>query len=138
MQFTNLLDMIQTFSTEEKCIEHLASIRWPDGVVCPHCGGFQKVSNLTTRPVWWCGDCKKQFSVKIGTIFEDSKIKLQKWFMAIWLLTSHKKGISSCQLARDIGVTQKTAWFMLGRLREIIPKMGSGGGLFGVGEVDDT
>lgn len=138
MKFNNLLDMVQTFSTEEKCIDHLYGLRWKEGVVCPHCRGFEKINRLRTRPLWWCGDCKSQFGVKVGTVFEGSRIPLQKWFMAIWLLTSHKTGISSCQLARDIGVTQKTAWSMLERLREIMPKLGRGGGLFGVVERDDT
>lgn len=121
MRFENLFDMAQTFDSEEKCIEHLASLRWPDGVVCPRCDGSEKVNYLKSRHLWWCGECKRQFSVRIGTIFEESRLPLRKWFMAIWLLTSHKKGISSHQLARDIGTTQKTAWFMLGRLREVMP-----------------
>ena len=137
MEFSSLLEMVQAFSAEEKCREHLTKMRWPNGVVCPKCGGYERISKLKSRPLWWCGDCKRQFSVKVGTIFEGSPIPLQKWFMAIWLLTSHKKGISSHQLKRAIGVTQKTAWFMLSRLREVMPKPG-GGGLFGVVEIDDT
>ena len=138
MQFSNLLDMVQTFDSEDKCVEHLASLRWLDGTICVWCNGKERISYIAKRRVWWCGNCEKQFSVRIGTIFEESRLPLRKWFMAIWLLTSHKKGISSHQLARDIGVTQKTAWFMLGRLREVMPMLGDGGDLFGVVEIDDT
>ena len=138
MEFTNLLEMVQTFDSEDKCVEHLAAIRWPDGPVCPKCGAFERISYIAKWRVWWCGDCKRQFSVRIGTIFEESRLPLRKWFMAIWLLTSHKEGINSHQLARDISVTQKTAWFMLGRLREVMPLLGDGGDKFGVVEIDDT
>ncbi len=138
MQFNNLLEMVETFDSEEKCIEHLASLRWPDGIICPKCGCFEHINPIRTRNLWWCGDCKRQFSVRIGTIFEESRISLKKWFMAIWLITSHKKGISSHQLARDIGVTQKTAWFLNHRIREVMTEMDNGGGLFGVVEIDDT
>ena len=124
MEFANLLDMAQTFDSEDKCIEHLAAIRWPNGPVCPKCGAFDHINYIANRQVWWCGGCKRQFSVKVGTVFEQSRIELRKWFMAIWLLTNRKKGISSHQLARDIGVTQKTAWFMLDRLREVMPMLG--------------
>jgi hypothetical protein len=72
-----------------------------------------------------CADCQKDFSVRKGTIFEESRLPLRKWFAASWLLTAHRKGVSSCQLAREIGVTQKTAWFMLGRLREVAAQMGA-------------
>lgn len=138
MEFKTMLQMVQTFNDEEKCLLHLSKLRWPEGAICPHCGGFKLVNWLKSRRVYWCGECKKQFSVRIGTIFEDTRIPMQKWFMAIWLLTSHKKGISSCQLAKDIGVTQKTAWFMCHRLREVTQKMGQCGPLFGIVEVDDT
>ena len=116
--------MAQTFNTEEKCRDHLTKIRWVNGVVCPHCGRYGRINQLKSRPLWWCGDCKKQFSVKVGTIFEGSPISLQKWFMAVWLLTNHEKGISPYQLAKDIAVTQKTAGFMLSRLREAMSEIG--------------
>ena len=138
MKFKTLFDMLQVFDSEEKCIEHFARLRWPNGISCPRCGCMGKINRLKSRNLWWCGDCKKQFSVKIGSIFEESPIKLQKWFMAIWLFTSHKKGISSYQLAKDIGVTQKTAWFMLSRLRMVMDKLGSNDELFGIVEIDDT
>ena len=137
-RFKTLIDMAQVFDSEAKCIDRLAALRWRGEVVCPKCGSFGKINGLKTRPLWWCGDCKKQFGVRIGTIFEGSSINLQKWFMAIWLLTSHKKGISSCQLAKNIGITQKTAWFMLNRLGEVMPNLGSGDGLVGIVEADGT
>ncbi len=115
-QFTSLYDMMEAFPDEQSCIDHLRSIRWKTGAHCPHCGST-KVYHFKDNRNHKCGDCKKRFSIKVGTIFEDSKISLRKWFMAIWLITSHKKGIASTTLARDIKVTQKTAWFMLHRLR---------------------
>jgi transposase-like protein len=133
----SLIEIADKFQAEEDCLLHLASLRWPDGAVCPYCNGT-KVNWIKSRRVYWCGDCKKQFSVRVGTIFEESRIPMRKWFMAIWLIISHKKGIASNQLAKDIGVTQKTAWFMLHRLREVASKVGNGGALFGVVEVDET
>ena len=137
MNFKNLLDIAHTFDSEKKCIEHLASLRWPDGVICPRCEESERINWIRTKQLWWCGGCKRQFSIRIGTIFEESRLPLLKWFMAIWLLTSHQKGISSHQLARDIGVTQKTAWSMLKRLREVMPLLGDGGELFEVVDIDD-
>jgi transposase-like protein len=137
MAANNLLALMQQFDTEEKCVAHLAAIRWPNGPVCQHCLATDKVSFIKARNVFWCGHCKKQFSVRVGTIFEESRLPLNKWFAAIWLATSHKKGISSVQLAKDIGVTQKTAWHMLSRMREAMKGMGEGGNLFGVVEIDE-
>lgn len=134
----SLVEIADKFRTEEECLLHLASLRWPDGAVCPYCKGTDKVNWIKSRRVYWCGDCKKQFSVRVNTIFEKSHIPMRKWFMAIWLITSHKKGTASNQLAKDIGVTQKTAWFMLHRLREVAAKMGNSGSLFSVVKVDET
>lgn len=122
MQFNNLLNVMQTFDSEKKCINHLAKLRWPNGLICPKCGGNKRINQYKSRPLWRCGDCKKQFSVRIGTIFENSKIKLQKWIMSIWLRANHKKVISAHQLACDIKVTEKAAQFILGRLCDVIPK----------------
>jgi hypothetical protein len=98
--------------------DFFVSLRWPNGVHCPRCD-FARVSFVSTRKIWTCMDCKvqKQFSVKVGTIFEGSPIKLDKWFAAMWLLTNAKNGISSYEIHRSIGVTQKTAWFMMHRIR---------------------
>ncbi|MGQ4810501.1 hypothetical protein NKDENANG_03972 [Candidatus Entotheonellaceae bacterium PAL068K] len=133
-KFRSLIERLQAFDTEEKCISHLAALRWPDGTVCPHCSSTHRHPYIASRRVWWFKSCKKQFSVKVGTIFGGNPIKLQKWFMAVWLLTSHNKGISSHKLARDIHVTQKTAWFILSRLRLVAKRMGQSGKLFGIVE----
>ena len=112
--FNQLFDLVQIFSSEEKCIEYLESIRWKDGVISP----FDPTSKVyKCSKGYWCKNTNKVFNVKTRTIFENTKISLQKWFMAIWLITSHKKGISSIQLSKDIHVTQKTSWFMLQRIR---------------------
>lgn len=115
-QFNSLVDLMMAFPNEQAAIDHFRAIRWRDGAFCPHCNSV-KVYHFSDGRSHKCGDCRKRFSIKVGTIFEDSKIPLVKWFMAIWMLTSHRKGIASTQLARDISVTQKTAWFMLHRLR---------------------
>ena len=135
-QFDNLFTMMQVLNTEEACINHFRAARWPNGVVCPHCGAV-KVYNLNNQ-THKCAECKIKFSIRHNTIFTDSKISLQKWFMAIYLITSHKKGISSCQLARDIKVTQKTAWFMLHRIRNATDAPESSEMLNGTVEVDET
>jgi transposase-like protein len=113
------LDAIHFFKDEPTCIEFLAAIRWPNGVICPTCGN-EKVSFLANQFRWQCSKKthkKRQFSVKVGTIFEDSPIGLDKWLPTVWLLVNCKNGISSYEVARDLGVTQKTAWFMLQRVR---------------------
>ena len=113
--FNSLFELIRTFSSEEKCIEYLEGIRWRDGVVSP----FDSTSKVyKCSKGYWCKNTNKIFNVKTLTIFENTKIPLQKWFVAIWLITSHKKGISSLQLSKDINVTQKTSWFMLQRIRK--------------------
>lgn len=116
--FDSLFDMLDYFNTEEKCIEYLAKVRWEGGVECPHCENDKAYRLSTGRKNWKCSKCRKQFSVRVGTIFEDSKVSLRKWFVAIYLISAHKKGISSHQLAKDIKVTQKTSWYMLQRIRE--------------------
>lgn len=117
----NLNDLTQTFSSEEKCIQHLARIRWHDSPVCPNCGCSSHINYIEKRRVWWCGDCARQFSVRIGTIFEGSRLSLQQWFIAIWLLTNSQAGVSVRQLAQYAGVTHKTAVYILARLREVMP-----------------
>jgi len=114
----NLMEVIRYFSDRDVCIEFVASLRWMNGVTCPHCKS-RLVGFLKTRRIWKCKDssCRKQFSVKTGTIFEESPIPLDKWLMAIWLVVNCKNGISSYEIARDLKVTQKSAWFMLHRIR---------------------
>ncbi len=111
-----LQEAIQHFANPEASLDFVVSLRWPDGVTCPHCEA-KEPSYLKTRRIWKCRSCRKQFSVKVGTIFEDSPIGLDKWLPALWMLANCKNGISSYELARDLGVTQKTAWFMLHRIR---------------------
>jgi transposase-like protein len=111
-----LQEAIQHFTDEQVCIDAVAAMRWPDGVVCPHCRAKEPYY-LKTQKRWKCKECRKQFSVKVGSIFEDSPIALQKWLPAIWLLTSCKNGVSSWEIHRALGVTQKSAWFMLHRIR---------------------
>lgn len=125
------------FSDPIRGLDFMVSLRWQDGkVTCPHCQG-EKVSFLTTRKKWKCMGCKKQFSAKVGTIFEDSALGYDKWFPAMWMIANAKNGISSYEIGRALGVTQKTAWFMLHRIRlalqnGTIVKMG------GTVEVDET
>jgi transposase-like protein len=115
----NLTDAIRYFSDEDHCIAYMISRRWPDGVVkCPICG-TEQVHYLANQRRWKCSEkhpCR-QFSVKVGTIFEDSPLSLTKWLPAVWLIGNCKNGISSCEIARDLNVCQKTAWFMLHRIR---------------------
>lgn len=135
--FDSLYDMMEAFPDEQTCIDHLRSIRWKEGAYCPHCGST-KVYHFSDNKTHKCGDCRKRFSIKVGTIFEDSKIALRKWFVAIYLITSHKKGIASTQLAKDIKVTQKTAWFMLQRLRHASQTRSFNQPLSGCVEIDET
>ncbi len=111
-----LLGAIRYFSDPDVALTFLAGLRWPHGVACPHCGGAEPMF-LKTRRIWKCRACRKQFSVKVGTIFEDSPIGLDKWLPCLWLIANCKNGVSSYEVARDLGVTQKTAWFMLHRIR---------------------
>ena len=104
-----LLEAIRYFSDPKVCLDFVASLRWPDGKpTCPRCQ-FQETSFLSTRSLWKCKACKKQFSVKVGTIFEDSPLGLDKWLAAIWLIANAKNGVSSWELHRALGITQKTA-----------------------------
>jgi len=96
-----LQEAVLLYSDENRCIELLVSRRWANGIVCPYCKST-RISALTSRPVWQCKDCRKEFSVKVGTFMEDSPIKLGKWLMSIWLIVNAKNGISSCELARAI------------------------------------
>jgi transposase-like protein len=114
----------------------VASLRWPDGAVCPSCGGTEHYY-LKTRRLWKCKNCKRQFSVKVGTIFEDSPIPLDKWLAAIWLIANSKNGISSHELGRAIGLTQKSSWFVLHRIR-LAMQTGTFQMLSGEVEVDET
>lgn len=113
-----LQDAIGFFSDQDTCLNYLAARRWPNGVICPTCGR-DDVKFLANQGKWQCKSVhpRRQFSVKVGTIFEDSPLGLDKWLTTIWMMTNCKNGISSYEVHRAIGVTQKTAWFMVHRIR---------------------
>jgi len=138
-----LQEAVLYFSDPENCRNYVAAWRWPDGIVkCPTCDS-QKVTFLKKQGKWQCGShhAKRQFSVKVGTIFEDSPLGLDKWLVAMWLIGNCKNGISSCEIARALGVTQKTAWFMDHRIRRSMQDDFYGSKLGGSGaevEVDES
>ena len=133
---TSLIEAIRYFSDLDICTSFVAKLRWPSGPICPKCGGVDH-SYLTTRRIWKCKACKKQFSVKVGTIFEDSPLGLDKWLPAVWLIANSKNGISSHELGRALGTTQKSAWFMLHRIR-LAMQTGTFEKFSGEVEVDET
>jgi transposase-like protein len=139
-QVKTLQQAIRHFSDENVCIDTVANLRWPDGIpTCPKCVGKDHYY-LATQKRWKCKKCGRQFSVKVGTIFEDSPIPLDKWLTALWMLVNCRNGISSYEVARDLGITQKSAWFVLHRLRFAmqtgsITKLGGNGAPV---EVDET
>jgi transposase-like protein len=133
---TTLLEAVCYFSDLDVANEFLAQLRWPDGPICPRCASVE-YSYISTRRLWKCKACKKQYSVKVGTIFEDSALGLDKWLPAVWLIANSKNGISSHELGRALGTTQKSAWFMLHRIR-LAMQTGTFGKLSGEVEVDET
>ncbi len=135
-----LLEAVTYFSDADNCIEYLTARRWPDGVVtCPTCGS-DHVRFDRKRRVWTCNakHSRRQFSIKVGTIFEDSPLGLDKWMPCVWLIVNCKNGVSSWEIHRSLGVTQKTAWFMLHRIRLAMQDPNTGGKLGGDVEVDET
>lgn len=134
-----LTEAIRRYSDPETCLKDVAEMRWPDGPVCPRCDAKGKpIAFMPTRGLWRCKACKKQFSVKVGTIFEDSPIGLDSWLTAMWLVNNCKNGISSYELSKDIGVTQRTAWFMLHRIRLVMQTRSFSKPLGGEVEADET
>ena len=135
------------FHDEEKAFEYLEGIIWRHGRTCVHCGGVDRITKVKANPgkrirlgLWRCGDCKKQFTIKVGTVFEHARVPLHKALQALYLMTSSKKGISAHQLHRTIDVTYRTAWFLAYRIREAmrsgdLAPFGSGGGVV---EIDET
>lgn len=113
----SLKDAVVYFADLARSFDFMVQMRWPNGVTCPRCQSDKAPSFLSTRKIWKCANCKRQFSVKVGTVFEDSALGLDKWLPALWMQANCRNGISSYELARTLGVTQKTAWFMLGRIR---------------------
>lgn len=115
-QIDSLFDLFATLPDEQSCLDHLRELRWRDGELCPYCGE-NRIYHFSDRKTFKCGACRQRFSIKVGTIFEDTKLPLRTWFMAIWIMTNHSKGITSTTLAKHLRVTQKTAWFVMHRLR---------------------
>ena len=117
-KFKLVVSLISYYNTNEKCLQAIAATRWPNqNVICPYCGMHSCSSRKDGR--YRCHSCGKNFSVLVGTIFENTKLPMIKWFIALFLNSSHKKGVSSIQLSKDIEVTQKTAWFMLAKIRAL-------------------
>jgi len=133
-----LHDAIICFADKERVLAFAVAYRWPEGVTCPYCAS-STVSFLKTRSIWKClnKECRKQFSVKVGTIFEDSPISLSKWFTAMWMITNCKNGVSSYEIHRALSVTQKTAWFMLHRIRAAMKARSFDKKLSGIVEADE-
>jgi transposase-like protein len=138
-EFKSLSSLQRAFPDEDSCINHFRSLRWPNAkeIICPKCGSVGAHYTLKDN-THKCRDCLKKFSVRNGTIFDDSKVPLRKWFMAVYLVTAHKKGISSCQLARDIDVQQRSAWFMLHRIRNATMTTEFNAPLTGTIEIDEA
>src|SRR5580698_1094947 len=144
----NLIELAQHFSNEDAAREYVEKLRWPDGPVCPHCGLIGNAYRLKpqdskkgkhVRPgVWKCGGCREQFTVTVGTIFEDSHIPLSKWLLAYHLLCASKKGMSAHQLHRMLKVTYRSAWFMAHRIRYTMAQEPLSSKLEGVIEIDET
>ena len=132
-----LTEVIRFFENPQNCVDAMVAMRWPDGnPVCPHCDGTRQ-HWLAKQMRWKCYGCRKQFSVKVGTVMEDSPIALDKWLVTLWMLVNCKNGVSSYEIMRAVGVTQKSAWFMLQRLRLALQDE-KGGKLGGTVEVDET
>ena len=147
----NLIALAQHFSDEDKAREFVEKLRWPDGPICPHCGEVNNAYKLEPKPpkdngkgkhvrkgVWKCAGCREQFTVTVGTIFEDSHIPLSKWLLAYHLLCASKKGMSAHQLHRMLKVTYRSAWFMAHRIRYTMSQEPLSSKLKGVIEVDET
>lgn len=144
----NVVQLAPIFANEDKAIEFVESLIWPDGPVCPHCGGTEKAYKIAANPskrvrhgLWKCGHCRKQFTVRVGTIFEDSKLPMRHWVWIIYHMCSAKKGVSACKIQRQLGISYKAAWFACHRIRlamtkePLVGKLGGGGGIV---EADET
>ena len=131
-----LLEMLQKYSTDEKCREILTKLRWPEGVTCPRCKE-RKLCYLESRKQFECGPCSYQFSVLTGTVFNDTHLPLEKWFAATYLLCEAKKGISACQIQRTLGISYKTAWYLCHRIRAAMNEVNKAM-LDGKVEMDET
>lgn len=133
----NLADLVEQFGSNDRCREYLEHLRWPDGVKCPRCGS-DSVSRITTRKQFDCNACRKRFSVLAGTIFQDSKLPLWKWFAAVYLICESKKGISALQVKRMLKIgSYETAWYLCHRIRAAMKDEGAST-LDGIVEIDET
>jgi transposase-like protein len=131
----DLVGLIEKFGSEDRCHDYLEGLRWPDGVRCPRCES-DKISRIAKRRQFDCDSCRYQFSVRVGTLFHDSKLPLWKWFLAVYVMGESKKGISANQLKRMLGVSYKTAWYLCHRIRSAM--VDGEGALSGIVEVDET
>lgn len=134
---TNLINLIERYSDEEKCRKYLEALKWEKGIQCPRCAS-EKVSRILKRGQFDCDECRYQFSVTAGTIFHDTHLPLWKWFLAVYLMTESKKGISANQLKRSLAVSYKTAWYLCHRIRKAIEEAKDKPQLDGTVEVDET
>jgi transposase-like protein len=132
----NLIEIFQTFPTQESCIDHLEKVRWSNSPTCPYCFTDKRITKQKGEKRYHCNNCQTGFSVTVNTIFHDTKLPLQKWFLAITLMLNAKKGISAKQLERDLRVTYKTAWYMAMRIRRAM--LDQKEMLMGIVEVDET
>lgn len=134
-----LLEAVRFFTDLDICTQFMASVRWPDGITCPHCdqNDQNRFAFLAKRRIWQCKACRKQFSVKTGSVMEDSPIGLDKWLPAIWMIVNAKNGVSSYEIHRALGITQKSAWFLLHRIR-LAMQSKTWNKLSGHVEVDET
>jgi len=139
-QFKTLPALFAAFPDEQAAIDHLTSIRWANGKFCPLCGNSDaaRIGTLKGTNTHKCYECRQRFSIKVGTIFQDSKLPLRTWFAAVWMITAHPKGIASTTLATDLGITQKSAWFVMHRLRHAARTAAFSAPLGGDVEIDET
>ena len=133
----DLPTLIEQFGCEDKCHDYLEELRWPDGVECPRCAEPTTISRIEKRRQFECDSCRYQFSVRVGTVLQDSKLPLWKWFLAMYMICQSKKGISANQLKRMVGVSYKTAWFLCHRIRHAMATLVENP-LSGIVEVDET
>jgi transposase-like protein len=142
VEILSVYEFINEYPTEQAARKYLENRRWPNGRICPHCGSFRTAVVKDEKPMpYRCQDCRGHFSIRTGTILAESKLPLQKWLFAIYLMTTARKGISSVQLSKELGITQKTAWFLEHRIRDSYDNSNSGGLLGNNGspvEVDET
>lgn len=134
-KYKTLVEFLAHFKDEETCTKYFEQVRFANGEYCPHCN-HSKINRFSDGKRFRCAKCKKDFTIKTKTVFGESKISMQKWFVAIYLLSVNKKGVSSINLSEQVGVTQKTAWFMDHRIRKVLKQ--NNGQLFGTVEIDET